>query len=139
MKTKKGCSYKTYQTFKPKNFDGSDGIIAALGWLEEMEAINVISKFSKEEAIQYSSKSFKGEALQWWNTLIQAKGRLNMYKLSWGEFKDLVIRKFCPMNEKNEIQIKFLNYKVVGTNLKDYNTKFLEYCRIVPHLVTPRK
>ncbi|XP_076893089.1 uncharacterized protein LOC143545013 [Bidens hawaiensis] len=60
-----------------------------------------------------------------------------MYKLSWEEFKDLVIRKFCPMNEKDEIQIKFLNHRVVGTNLKDYNTKFLEYCRIVPHLVTP--
>ncbi|XP_076937482.1 uncharacterized protein LOC143605140 [Bidens hawaiensis] len=59
-----------------------------------------------------------------------------MYKLSWEEVKDLVIGKFCPMNEKDEIQINFLNHRVVGTNLKDYNTKFLEYCRIVPHLVT---
>ncbi|XP_076941888.1 uncharacterized protein LOC143611584 [Bidens hawaiensis] len=137
QKTKKGFSYKTYQMFKSKNFDGSDGVIAALGWLEEMEAINVISKCSEEEAIQYSSQSFKGEALQWWNTLIQAKGRLNMYKLSWEEFKDLVTRKFYPMNEKDEIQIKFLNHRVARTNLKDYNTKFLEYYRIVPHLVTP--
>ncbi|XP_076893709.1 uncharacterized protein LOC143545772 [Bidens hawaiensis] len=49
----------------------------------------------------------------------------------------MVLKKFCPINEMDQIQTKLWNHKVVGTNLKEYNTKFLEYCRIVPHLVTP--
>ena len=60
-----------------------------------------------------------------------------MYVLSWNEFKDLVLFKFCPMHETDQIQTKFLAHKVNGTNLREYNTKFLEYCRLVPQLVTP--
>ncbi|XP_076881592.1 uncharacterized protein LOC143529755 [Bidens hawaiensis] len=37
----------------------------------------------------------------------------------------------------DQIQTKLWNHKVVGTYLKEYNTKFLEYSKIVPHLVTP--
>ncbi|XP_076921894.1 uncharacterized protein LOC143583483 [Bidens hawaiensis] len=80
---------------------------------------------------------FKGEALEWWNTLIEIKGRSNMYNLEWKIFKELIKQRFCPIHEVDQIQIKLWNHKVIGTNIKEYNTKFLEYCQLVPHLVTP--
>ncbi|XP_076897141.1 uncharacterized protein LOC143550368 [Bidens hawaiensis] len=80
---------------------------------------------------------FKGEALEWWNTLTGIKGRENLYNLDWATFKAMILKKFCPINEMDQIQTKLWNHKVVGTNLKEYDTKFLEYCRIVPQLVTP--
>ncbi|XP_076937956.1 uncharacterized protein LOC143605884 [Bidens hawaiensis] len=49
----------------------------------------------------------------------------------------MLMGKFCPMHETDQIQTKFLNHKVVGTNLREYNTKFHEYCRLVPQLVNP--
>ncbi|XP_076921277.1 uncharacterized protein LOC143582642 [Bidens hawaiensis] len=49
----------------------------------------------------------------------------------------MILKRFCPINEINQIQTKLWNHRVIGINLKEYNTKFLEYCRIVPHLVTP--
>ncbi|XP_076903767.1 uncharacterized protein LOC143558916 [Bidens hawaiensis] len=102
-----------------------------------MESIVIISKCTEEESIQYSSQMFKGEALEWWNTLIEIKGRSNVYKLEWKIFKELIKQRFCPIHEVDEIQTKLWNHKVIGTNIKEYNTKFLEYCRLVPHLVTP--
>ncbi|XP_076938788.1 uncharacterized protein LOC143607116 [Bidens hawaiensis] len=80
---------------------------------------------------------FKGEALEWWNTLIDVKGRSNLYNLEWEPFKELIKQRFCPIHEVDQIQTKLWNHKVIGTNIKEYNTKFLEYCRLVPHLVIP--
>ncbi|XP_076923571.1 uncharacterized protein LOC143585745 [Bidens hawaiensis] len=60
-----------------------------------------------------------------------------MYNKEWKIFKELVRQGFCPIHEVDQIQTKLWNHKVIGTNLKEYNTKFLEYCRLVPHLVTP--
>ncbi|XP_076884526.1 uncharacterized protein LOC143533730 [Bidens hawaiensis] len=80
---------------------------------------------------------FKGEALEWWNTLIDVKGRSNLYNLEWEIYKELIKQRFCPIYEVDQIQTKLWNHKVISTNIKEYNTKFLAYCRLVPHLVTP--
>jgi len=137
QKIQKSCNYKTFKMFNPKDFTGDQGAIVALRWLEEMEAIIVISECDHNQRIMYTAHSFKGEALEWWNTLIQVKGRMNMYNLDWEEFKEMVIRKFCPMSETDLMQTKFLSHKMIGTDLGSYNTQFLKYCRLVPHLVTP--
>ncbi|XP_076951424.1 uncharacterized protein LOC143624762 [Bidens hawaiensis] len=81
---------------------------------------------------------FKGEALEWWNTLIDVKGRNNLYNLEWRIFNEVIKQRLCPIHEVDQIQTKLWNHKVIGTNIKEYNTKFLEYCRLVPHLVTPK-
>ncbi|XP_076924146.1 uncharacterized protein LOC143586490 [Bidens hawaiensis] len=132
-----GCSFKDFKYYGPKEFHGDKGAIITVRWLEEMETIVITSKCFDEEKIQYSALMFKGEALEWWNTLLMSKGREVMYGLTWNEFKALLMGKFCPMHETDQIQTKFLNLKVVGTNLRDYNTKFHEYCPLVPQLVNP--
>ncbi|XP_076957745.1 uncharacterized protein LOC143633307 [Bidens hawaiensis] len=136
-KVNTGCTFKDFQVYKPKEFYGDKGAIVTLCWLEEMESIIIISKCTEEESIQYSSQMFKGEVLEWWNTLIDVKGRSNLYNLEWETFKELIKQRFCPIHEVDQIQTKLWNHKVIGTNIKEYNTKFLEYCRLAPHLVTP--
>ncbi|XP_076883378.1 uncharacterized protein LOC143532128 [Bidens hawaiensis] len=130
-----GCSFKEFKYFRPKEFHGDKGAISTVRWLEEMETIVITRKCSDEEKIQYSALMFKGEALEWWNALLMSKGRDIMYNLIWNEFKALLMEK--SMHETDQIQTKFLNLKVVGTNLREYNTKFHEYCRLVPQLVNP--
>ncbi|XP_076928619.1 uncharacterized protein LOC143592624 [Bidens hawaiensis] len=44
---------------------------------------------------------------------------------------------YFDRGERQEESTKLWNHKVIGTNLKEYNTRFLEYCRLVPHLVIP--
>ncbi|XP_076898271.1 uncharacterized protein LOC143551806 [Bidens hawaiensis] len=119
-----GCSFKDFKYYGPKEFHGDKGAITTVRWLEEMETIVITSKCTDEEKIQYSALMFKGEAHEWWNAL-------------WETFKGLILKKFCPTHEMDRIQTELWNHKVVGTNLREYNTKFLEYFRLVPHLVTP--
>ena len=40
---RKGCSYKTFMSYRPKDFNGKEGAVGALRWLEEMESVIDIS------------------------------------------------------------------------------------------------
>ncbi|KAK1413557.1 hypothetical protein QVD17_35332 [Tagetes erecta] len=133
----KGCSYRTFQDCKPVDFSGSEGAIAALRWLEKMEAVVAISKCADEDKVMYAANSFKDSALEWWNAILKTKGREVAYAMSWDEFSGLVTRRFCPINEKEKVETKFLNHKMVGTDIQGYTTKIYEYARLVPHLATP--
>ncbi|KAD0650520.1 hypothetical protein E3N88_43928 [Mikania micrantha] len=95
-----GCSYKTFQSCKPPEFAGTEVAVVALRWLEKIEAAVAISKCAEEDMVLYASNSFNDGALEWWNSIIQTKGRTNAYAMTWESFRDLVTRKFCPMNEK---------------------------------------
>lgn len=71
----KGCSYKTFQNCKPSNFNGNEGAVGALRWLEKTEAVLAVSKCAEEDKVLYASNLFQNEALEWWNATIQTKGR----------------------------------------------------------------
>ncbi|KAD2392772.1 hypothetical protein E3N88_39749 [Mikania micrantha] len=122
---------------KPPEFAGTEGAVVALRWLETIEAVIAISKCAEEDMVLYASNSFKDGALEWWNSIIQTKGRTNAYAMTWESFRDLVTRKFCPMNEKEQIERKFLTHRMVGAGHHEYTSKYFEYARLVPHLVTP--
>jgi hypothetical protein len=57
--------------------------------------------------------------------------------MRWGEFREMVPRKFVPMNEQYKVKNEFLNLRMSGSDIKSYNAKFFAYSRLVPHLVTP--
>ncbi|KAI3704673.1 hypothetical protein L1987_74900 [Smallanthus sonchifolius] len=133
----KGCSYKTFQDCKPYEFKGTEGGIATLHWLEKMESVIAISKCAKKDQVLYASNSFKNEALEWWNSIISAKGRRKTNAMDWKEFRAKVKKKFCPKTEKEQAERKFLEHRMVGTNDREYTTKFFEYARLAPHLAKP--
>ena len=133
----RGCNYKDFLACKPTEFAGNEGAIAALRWLEKTEAVLAISKCTMEDKVMYDSNLFRDEALEWWNTIIQAQGRDVTYALEWEEFKALTERKFCPPHEKEQMATKFLNHKMIGVNYREFTTKFFEYARMVPALASP--
>ncbi|KAJ0454110.1 putative nucleotidyltransferase, Ribonuclease H [Helianthus annuus] len=132
-----GCSYKEFWSCKPIEFSGNEGPIAALRWIEKTEAVLKISKCAKEDKIMFASNLFKNAALEWWNTILQSRGSDRIYNMEWEEFKNMVERKFCPPNEKEQIANKFLNLRMTGVDSKGYTTTFFEYARIVPTLASP--
>ncbi|KAF5804296.1 putative nucleotidyltransferase, Ribonuclease H [Helianthus annuus] len=132
-----GCSYKEFWSCKPIEFSGNEGPIAALRWIEKTEAVLKISKCAEEDKIMFASNLFKNAALEWWNTILQSRGSDRIYNMEWEEFKNMVERKFCPPNEKEQIANKFLNLRMTGVDSKGYTTTFFEYARIVPTLASP--
>ncbi|KAJ0781588.1 putative transcription factor interactor and regulator CCHC(Zn) family [Helianthus annuus] len=132
-----GCTYKEFLACKPAEFAGNEGATAVLRWLEKTEAVIAISKCAEEDQVMYASNLFKEGALEWWNTVLQAKGRKVAYAMNWEEFKSLVERKFCPEYEKEQMANKFLSHRMIGVDCRGYTSTFFEYARVVPTLASP--
>ncbi|KAJ0538417.1 putative nucleotidyltransferase, Ribonuclease H [Helianthus annuus] len=132
-----GCTFKEFLACKPAEFVGNEGATATLRWLEKTEAVIAISKCAEEDQVMYASNLFKEGALEWWNTVLQAKGRRVAYAMTWEEFKNLVERKFCPEYEKEQMANKFLNHRMTGVDCRGYTSTFFEYARVVPNLASP--
>ncbi|KAJ0797810.1 putative retrotransposon gag domain-containing protein [Helianthus annuus] len=124
------CTYKEFLACKPTEFAGSKGATTALRWLEKTEVVLKISKCAEEDKVMYASNLLKEEALEWWNTIFQAKGSDMTYAMNWEKFKEIAERKFCPPYEKERMANKFLNHKMIDINCREYTTTFFEYARI---------
>ncbi|GJT67195.1 putative reverse transcriptase domain-containing protein [Tanacetum coccineum] len=48
------------------------------------------------------------------------------YKITWSEFKRLLIKKYCPRNEVKKMEDEFYNLTVKGNDLKTYIRRFQE-------------
>ncbi|GJX72584.1 putative reverse transcriptase domain-containing protein, partial [Tanacetum coccineum] len=111
-----GCSFKTFQSCNPKEYDGKGGAIALTRWIEKMENVIDNSGCAENQKVRYATSSLVNKALTWWNTQCQARGHVAAMAISWNDFKALMVEEFYPSNEME---------------------KFHELAKLVPHLVTP--
>ncbi|GJX66283.1 hypothetical protein Tco_0300626, partial [Tanacetum coccineum] len=77
------CSYKTFTTCNPKEFDGKGGAVALTRWIEKMELVFDKSGCTTNQRVRYAASYFVNKALTWWNTEIQARGREAVISMSW--------------------------------------------------------
>ncbi|GJS43899.1 reverse transcriptase domain-containing protein [Tanacetum coccineum] len=132
-----GCSFKTFQSCNPKEYDGKGGAIALTRWIEKMENVIDNSGCAKNQKVRYATSSLVNKALTWWNTQCQARGRVAAMAISWNDFKALMVEEFCPSNEMEKLENEFWNHKMMGANHAAYTDRFHELAKLVLHLVTP--
>nr|GEY02366.1 reverse transcriptase domain-containing protein [Tanacetum cinerariifolium] len=58
------------------------------------------------------------------------------YKLSWVEFKKLLIKKYCPRTKIQKMEDKFYHLTVKGNDLKTYVRRFQELATLCPTMVS---
>ncbi|XP_022030456.1 uncharacterized protein LOC110931367 [Helianthus annuus] len=105
-------------------------------WLDEMDTLVDISGCADQDIVKYVSQSFKGEALAWWRSLIQATGKIPLYNLSWAQFVALIKENYCPQHEVEKIESDFLSLVMKNLDCQAYLTSFNTMSRLVPYLVT---
>ncbi|GJX07837.1 putative reverse transcriptase domain-containing protein [Tanacetum coccineum] len=54
----------------------------------------------------------------------------------WEDFKKLLMEEYCPDDEIQNLETKFWNHKMVGSDIDGYTARFHELARLVPHMVT---
>ncbi|GKA10223.1 reverse transcriptase domain-containing protein [Tanacetum coccineum] len=105
-----GCSYKTFTTCNPKEFDGKGGAVALTHWIEKIESVFEKSGCTANQRVRYATSCFVNKALTWWNTQVQARGRKAAIGMSWNDFKALLVEEFCPSNEMEKLENEFWNH-----------------------------
>ncbi|GJX36718.1 reverse transcriptase domain-containing protein [Tanacetum coccineum] len=85
--------------------------------------------------VKFATGTLNQEALSWWNSFAQPIGIEEAYKITWSEFKKLLIKKYCPRTEVKKIEDEFYNLTVKGNDLKTYVRRFQELAVLCPTMV----
>ncbi|GJR63986.1 reverse transcriptase domain-containing protein [Tanacetum coccineum] len=99
------CSYKEFMSCQPINFKGTKGDVGLIYWFERIGSV-----FSCSNCIEDCKVKFATEA----------------YKITWVEFKKLLIKKYFPRTEVQKMEDKFYHLTVKGNDLKTYVRRFQE-------------
>ncbi|GJV39500.1 putative reverse transcriptase domain-containing protein [Tanacetum coccineum] len=99
--------------------------------------LGMLLRIKTEGVVKYTTGSFVGKALTWWNSQIYTRSREAAIGMSWEDFKTLTREKFYPVNEMQKLETEFSNHAMVGAGHAAYSDRFHELARLVPHIVTP--
>ncbi|GJQ93538.1 reverse transcriptase domain-containing protein [Tanacetum coccineum] len=129
------CSYKEFMSCQPINFKGSEGAVRLIRWFERSESVFSRSNCTKDRKVKFATGTLTKEALSWWNSFAQPIGIEESYKITWVEFKKLLIKKYCPRTEVQKMEDKFYHLTVKGNDLKTYVRRFQELATLCPTMM----
>ncbi|GKE34495.1 putative reverse transcriptase domain-containing protein, partial [Tanacetum coccineum] len=131
-----GCSYKEFLACNPKEYDGKGGVVVLTHWIEKMENVQDMSGSSNDQKVKYTTGSFVGKALTWWNSQIRTLSREVVVSMSWNDFKFMMIQESCPSYEMQKLESELWNHAMVEAGHAAYTDRFHELARLVPLLIS---
>ncbi|GKD50129.1 putative reverse transcriptase domain-containing protein, partial [Tanacetum coccineum] len=131
-----GCSYKEFLACNPKEYDGKGGAVVLTCWIEKMESVHDMSGCSIDQKVRYTTGSFVGKALIWWNSQIRTLNWEVVVSMSWNDFKFMMIQEFYPSHEIQKLESELWNHAMVEAGHAAYTDRFHELARLVPHLIS---
>ncbi|GKF18960.1 hypothetical protein Tco_0063878 [Tanacetum coccineum] len=87
------CSYKEFMSCQPINFKGSEGTVGLIRWFERTESVFSRCNCTEDCKVKFATGILTEEALSWWNSFAQPIRIEEAYKITWVEFKKLLIKK----------------------------------------------
>ncbi|GKC58463.1 hypothetical protein Tco_1086061, partial [Tanacetum coccineum] len=69
------------------------GAVGLIRWFERTESVFLHSNYNKDWKVKFATGTLTKEALSWWNSFAQPIGIEEAYKITWSEFKKLLIKK----------------------------------------------
>ncbi|GJR74552.1 putative reverse transcriptase domain-containing protein [Tanacetum coccineum] len=121
------CSYKEFMSCQP------------IHWFERTESVFSRSNCTEDCKVKFATGTLTEEALSWWNSFSQPIGIEEAYKITWVEFKKLLIKKYCPRTEFPKMEDEFYHLTVKGNDLKTYVRRFQELATLCPTMVPDSK
>ncbi|GJX45356.1 reverse transcriptase domain-containing protein [Tanacetum coccineum] len=85
--------------------------------------------------VKFATGTLIEESLSWWNSFSQPIGIEEAYKITWVEFKELLIKKYCPRTEVQKMEDEFYHLIVKGNDLKTYVRRFQVLTTLCPTMV----
>ncbi|GJS53167.1 hypothetical protein Tco_0626529 [Tanacetum coccineum] len=98
------CAYKKFTSYQLFYFNGTDGAVGLIRWFKRTESIFSRSKCAEKNKVRFAVSTLTKEALFWWNSFTQSIGIEEAYKITWSEFKRLLIEKYCPQTEIKKME-----------------------------------
>ncbi|GKB82372.1 retrovirus-related pol polyprotein from transposon TNT 1-94 [Tanacetum coccineum] len=129
------CSYKEFISCQPINFKGTEGVVGLIRWFERTESVFSRRNCTEDCKVKFATGTLTEEALSWWNSFAQPIGIEEAYKITWVEFKKLLIKKYCPRTEVQKMEGELYHLTVKGNDLKTNMRRFQELTTLCPTMV----
>nr|GFA64553.1 reverse transcriptase domain-containing protein [Tanacetum cinerariifolium] len=98
------CTYKDFMSCQPFYFNATEGAVSLIRWFEQIESVFSHSNCAEKNKVKFAISTLTEEALFWWNSFAQPIGIEEAYKITWSEFKRLLIKKYCPQTEIKKME-----------------------------------
>ncbi|XP_017227835.1 uncharacterized protein LOC108203426 [Daucus carota subsp. sativus] len=121
-------TFKSFKTLNLPEFNGTTDPVEARVWLKEIENYFEIVGVEEEKKTIFVGFMFRVEANYWWEA---KRGMEGTTTIPWDRFTHLLLEKYYPKH----LEIKFLELKQGNMTVAEYENKFSELSRFVPHLV----
>nr|GEU84541.1 reverse transcriptase domain-containing protein [Tanacetum cinerariifolium] len=128
--------YSGYTRNRPLCTEDAVGLIH---WFERTELVFSRSNCTDDCKVKFATGTLTEEALSWWNSFAQPIGIEEAYKITWFEFKKLLIKKYCPQTKIKKMEDEFYNLTVKGNDHKTYIRRFQELVVLCPTMVPNSK
>ncbi|GKF86007.1 reverse transcriptase domain-containing protein, partial [Tanacetum coccineum] len=115
--------------------DSSEGVVGLICWFERTESVFSHSNCTEDCKVKFTTSILTEEALSWWNYFVQPIRIEEAYKITWVEFKKLLIKKYRPRTEVQKMEDKFYHLNVKGNDLKTYARRFQELATLYPTMM----
>ncbi|GKF20067.1 reverse transcriptase domain-containing protein, partial [Tanacetum coccineum] len=102
---------------------------------ERTESLFSHSNCTKDCKVKFATGTLTEEAPSWWNYFAQPIRIEEAYKITWVEFKKLLIKKYCPRTEVQKMEDEFYHLTIKGNDLKTYVRRFQELATLCPNMV----
>ncbi|GJZ83599.1 hypothetical protein Tco_0648772, partial [Tanacetum coccineum] len=96
--------YKKFTSYQPFYFNGTEGAVGLIRWFKRTESVFSHSKCAEKNKVRFAVNTLTKEALFWWNSFTQSIEIEEAYKITWSEFKRLLIKKYYPQTEIKKIK-----------------------------------
>ncbi|GKA53788.1 hypothetical protein Tco_0747103 [Tanacetum coccineum] len=93
------CSYKEFMSCQPFNFKGQKELLDLSTGLSELNQCFPVATIPKTK-VKFATGTLIEEALSWWNSFAQPIRIEEAYKITWVEFKKLLIKKYYPQTDR---------------------------------------
>ncbi|GJW17026.1 hypothetical protein Tco_0024462 [Tanacetum coccineum] len=104
--TARGCSYKEFLNYKPRNFDGTKGAVGLTRWFKKMESVFHICNYVENCQVKYATYTLLDGAWTWWNTYLQSVRIDAAYVTSWEELKKMMMEEYYLRNDMHKMETK---------------------------------
>ncbi|GJW99095.1 putative ribonuclease H-like domain-containing protein [Tanacetum coccineum] len=126
---------KDIQNRHQEDKESTEGAVGLIHWFERTKLVFSRSNCIEDCKVKFATGTLTEEALSWWNSFAQPIGIEEAYKITWVEFKKLLIKKYCPRTEVQKIEDEFYHLTVKGNDLKTYVRRFQELATLCPTMV----
>ncbi|KAD3068021.1 hypothetical protein E3N88_35901 [Mikania micrantha] len=132
----RGCLFKTFLSYHPLTFKGSEGAGGLLRWIRKTGTIFCMCECSEENKVKFATGTLEGQALIWWNSQVQKLSLETANSIPWENFIKILKEEYHSQNEIKKPE-ECWSHNMEGSEIEQYTARFHEWCKQCPEMVTP--